>query len=55
MQFPKFNLQEFEKSEGAQRQKLSVQLDNICRNTGFLVLDGHGVPNEIIADRKSVV
>ena len=31
MQFPKFNLQEFEKSEGAQRQKLSAQLDNICR------------------------
>ena len=55
MQFPKFNLQEFEKSEGAQRQKLSVQLDNICRNTGFLVLDGHGVPNEIIATQWKVV
>ena len=55
MQFPKFNLQEFEKSEGAERQKLSVQLDNICRNTGFLVLDGHGVPNEIIAKQWQVV
>jgi hypothetical protein len=32
MEFPKLNLQEFEKSKGAQRQKLSVQLDNICRN-----------------------
>jgi len=35
MEFPKLNLQEFEKSKGAQRQKLSVQLDNICRNTTF--------------------
>ena len=30
MEFPKFNLQDFEKSKGAQRQKLSIQLDNIC-------------------------
>ena len=55
MQFPKFNLQEFEKSEGAQRQKLSAQLDNICRDTGFLVLEGHGVPNQIIAAQWKVV
>ncbi|MFQ3301737.1 MAG: isopenicillin N synthase-like dioxygenase, partial [Planktomarina sp.] len=41
MEFPKFNLQKFEKSEGAQRQKLSAQLDSICRDTGFLVLEGH--------------
>lgn len=55
MQFPKFNLQEFEKSEGAQRQNLSVQLDNICRNTGFLVLDGHGVSSATIATQWKVV
>ena len=48
MEFPTFNLKKFEKSKGAQRQKFSVQLDSICRETGFLILDGHGVPKEII-------
>ena len=48
MEFPTFNLKKFEKSKGVQRQKFSVQLDSICRETGFLILDGHGVPKEII-------
>ena len=55
MEFPKFNLQKFEKSEGAQRQKLSAQLDSICRDTGFLVLEGHGVSNEIIEAQWRII
>ncbi|MDB4841174.1 isopenicillin N synthase family oxygenase [Planktomarina sp.] len=55
MKFPKFNLQKFEKSEGAQRLNLNVKLDNICRDTGFLVLDGHGVSHEIITAQWKVV
>ncbi len=55
MEFPKFNLQKFEKSEGAQRQKLSAQLDSICRDTGFLVLEGHGVSKEIIKAQWRII
>jgi isopenicillin N synthase-like dioxygenase len=55
MKFPKFNLQKFEKSEGAQRQKLSAQLDSICRDTGFLVLEGHGVSKEIIKAQWRII
>jgi len=48
MVFPKFNLRKFEGSEGILRQSLSTQLDSICRETGFLVLEGHGISTDII-------
>ena len=55
MEFPKFNLQDFEKSKGTQRQKLSIRLDNICRDTGFLVLEGHGISRGTIAAQWKIV
>ena len=55
MNFPKFNLQQFEKSEGIKRKDLSAQLDIICRETGFLVLEGHGVSDAVIAAQWRVV
>ena len=55
MKFPKFNLQKFEKSEGTKRKELSNQLDKICRETGFLVLEGHGVPSAVIDAQWRVV
>ena len=55
MEFPTFNLKKFEKSKGAQHQKFSVQLDSICRETGFLILEGHGVPKEIIEAQWSKI
>ena len=48
MEFPKFNLQKFEKSEGTHRKELAAELDSICRETGFLLLENHGVSNAII-------
>ena len=55
IKFPKFNLQKFEKSEGTKRKEFSNQLDKICRETGFLVLEGHGVPSAVIDAQWQVV
>ena len=55
MTFPIFNLQKFEKSEGIERKNLSAKLDSICSDTGFLVLEGHGVSNAVIDAQWQVV
>ncbi len=39
-----FDLRAFEASSGAARAQMAGDLDRICRETGFLVLTGHGVP-----------
>ena len=48
MQFKSFNLQEFEHSSGPIRKQKAQELDQICQNSGFLILSGHGVPLKII-------
>ena len=48
MQFKSFNLQEFEHSSGPLRKQKVQELDQICQNSGFLLLSGHGVPLKII-------
>ena len=47
MSFPRFNLERFENSSGDERKKQSDELDKICSETGFLVIEGHGVPKEL--------
>jgi isopenicillin N synthase-like dioxygenase len=49
MSFPTFDLSEFENATGSDRRKLAVKVDRICRKTGFLVLTGHGVSDDVIA------
>lgn len=49
MSFPTFDLAGFESATGATRAARAAQIDRICRDTGFLVLTGHGVPERIIA------
>jgi isopenicillin N synthase-like dioxygenase len=49
MDFPRFNLECFEKSEGLDRRKRSKELDKMCSETGFLLLEGHGVSQKIIS------
>ena len=34
--------------DDAQRQRIAEAIDRSCRETGFLVLEGHGVPAELI-------
>ncbi|MGE0499857.1 MAG: isopenicillin N synthase family dioxygenase [Rhizobiaceae bacterium] len=46
--FPVFDLGEFEKARGATRHALAGDVDRICRETGFLAISGHGVPEAVI-------
>ena len=55
MPFPRFNLEHFENSSGAARKKLSTALDKICSETGFLVIEGHGVSQKVIDDQWAIV
>ena len=48
MAFSRFDLAAFENAKGSARLARAAQLDAICRETGFLVLEGHGVDHETI-------
>ncbi len=43
-----FDLGAFEAAKGDARADMARELDRICRETGFLVLTGHGVPDDVI-------
>lgn len=43
-----FDLGAFEAATGEARAASAAELDRICRETGFLVLTGHGVPDAVI-------
>lgn len=45
--FPAFNLAAHEALTGSARAASAAELDRICRETGFLVLRGHGVPEAV--------
>ena len=49
MDFPTFRLLAFERPTGAQRAEIAQQLDLICGDTGFLLLEYHGIAEHIIA------
>lgn len=48
MSFPAFDLAAFETAHQDARHDLAARLDDICRSTGFLVLQGHGVDPDVI-------
>ena len=45
-----FNLSRFETAEGAGHQAACADLDRVCREIGFVVLTGHGIDRQVIAD-----
>lgn len=55
MSFPTFDLEAFEAAQGAARSAQAAELDRTCRETGFLVLSGHGVADDVIADQWGAV
>ena len=55
MDFPKFRLLEFEHSTGTQRAAMAQDLDLICQDTGFLLLEDHDVAEHTIAAQWEVV
>ncbi len=50
MTFARFDLAAFEGAPPDARGALARDLDRICRDTGFLVLEGHGVEPAVITD-----
>lgn len=44
-----FDLAAFEAATGKARAVAAARLDGICRDTGFLILTGHGVPDATVA------
>jgi isopenicillin N synthase-like dioxygenase len=48
--FPAFDLALHETLEGGARADSAARLDRICRETGFLVLRGHGVPDAVVGN-----
>ena len=55
MSFPRFNLEHFENSSGVERKKRSEALDKICIETGFLIIEGHGVSKKVINEQWDIV
>ena len=50
MSFPTLDLARFESASPAERYARGVEIDAICRTTGFLTLTGHGVAQPVIDD-----
>ena len=48
--FPSFDLAAFEAAHQDARHDMTRALDRICRNTGFLLLQGHGIDAAVIDD-----
>ena len=46
--FPVVSLRQFERADNAKRQTLAMEVDAICRTSGFLAISDHGVPHEVI-------
>ena len=55
MSFPRFNLEHFENSSCVERKKRSEALDKICIETGFLIIEGHGIPKKVINEQWDIV
>ena len=55
MNFPIFNLNQFEQVTGFKRKKLSENLDRLCQNLGFLIITEHQILREIISNQWKAV
>ncbi|MEE2775000.1 MAG: 2OG-Fe(II) oxygenase family protein [Pseudomonadota bacterium] len=55
MDFKSFDLEEFERATGSKRNQLASGLDKRCKESGFVLLSGHGVDKEIIAAQWKAV
>ncbi|MGT2468674.1 2-oxoglutarate and iron-dependent oxygenase domain-containing protein [Mesorhizobium atlanticum] len=48
LSFPVFDLGQFETASAARKKALGLEVDHICRSTGFLAVKNHGVPQAVI-------
>jgi len=47
--FPVVDLSNFGAGTRQDKEELGGRIDEICRETGFLAIVGHGVPDEVIS------
>jgi len=52
---PIFNIGEFENSTGDLREKFCIDLDRFCSEIGFLLIENHGVPDNVIESQWTAV
>ena len=52
---PIFNIGEFENSTGDLREKFCTDLDKFCSEIGFLLIENHGVPDNVIESQWTAV
>ena len=52
---PIFNIGEFENSTGDLREKYCTDLDRFCSEIGFLLIENHGVPDNVIESQWTAV
>lgn len=55
MRIKKFNLQNFRKAKDFQRKELAQDVDRMCKESGFILLNGHGVPDDVIKEQWHAV
>jgi isopenicillin N synthase-like dioxygenase len=49
MSFPVFDLSAFEQSDNDGKRQMGREVDLICRASGFLAVQNHGIPDEVIS------
>jgi isopenicillin N synthase-like dioxygenase len=49
MSFPVFDLAAFERSDDREKRQMGREVDLICRTSGFLAVQNHGIPDEVIS------
>ena len=52
---PIFNIGEFENSTGHLREEFCTDLDRFCSEIGFLLIENHGVPDNVIESQWTAV
>ena len=48
MSIKKFNLHDFKIAKASKKKELALEVDCMCKESGFLLLNGHGVPADVI-------
>ena len=55
MGIKKFNLYDFKMAKASAQKELALEVDSMCKESGFLLLTGHGVPHDLIKEQWRAV
>lgn len=54
MDFPIIDMARYRDGDPARRSAIAAQVDDACRNTGFIVLTGHGISKTVLSQAHAV-